>query len=176
MCFIDLEKAFDRMQLEDVTQLLYDRQVPQNIIKTIENIYQANTIQARIIGKLTQKIEVNNGIRQGDSLSPLLFNIMDELIIQVRKLKGYKMGDREIKILCYADDVVLIAESEDELQRLLHQFNTTTKKFKMNISVTRAMTTSKTPLRCKLEIDGQSVQQEMKFKYFGIEISGYGDI
>ena len=69
MCFIDLEKAFDRIQLEDVTQLLYDRQVPQNIIKTIENIYQANTIQARINGELTQKI--NNGIRQGDSLSPL---------------------------------------------------------------------------------------------------------
>ena len=104
MCFIDLEKAFDRIQLEDVAQLLYDRQVPQNIIKTIENIYQAHTIQARI---------------NGDSLSPLLFNIiMDELIIQVRKLKGYKMGDREIKTLCYADDAVLIAESEDELQRL----------------------------------------------------------
>ena len=48
MCFIDLEKAFDRIQLEDVTQLLYDRQVPQNIIKTIENIYQANRLQTRI--------------------------------------------------------------------------------------------------------------------------------
>ena len=44
MGFIDLEKAFDRIQLEDVTQLVYDRQVPQNIIKTIENIYKANTI------------------------------------------------------------------------------------------------------------------------------------
>ena len=48
----------------------------------------------------------------------------------------------------------------------------------MNRSVTktRAMTTSKTPLRCKLEIYGKSVQQEMKFKYLGREISGYGDI
>ena len=86
------------------------------------------------------------------------------------------MGDREIKILCYADDAVLIAESEDELQRLLYQFNTTARKFKINISVTktRATTTSKIPLRCTLEIDGKSVQQEMKFKYLGIEISGYG--
>ena len=69
------------------------------------------------------------------------------------------MGDREIKILYYADDEVLIAVSEDELQRVLHQFNTIAKKFKMNISVTktRAMTTSKTPLRCKPEIDGKNV-------------------
>ena len=103
---------------------------------------------------------------------------MDELIIQVRKLKGYKIGDRKIKTLCYADDAVLIAESEDELQRLLHHFNTTAKKFKMNISVTKTgvMSKSKTPLRCKLEIDGRSVQQEIKFKYLGIKISGYGDI
>ena len=88
------------------------------------------------------------------------------------------MGDMKIKILCYPDDAVLIAESEDKLQKLLHQFNTTAKKFKMNISVTktRATTRSKTPLRCKLEIDGKSVQQEIKFKYLGIEISGYGNI
>ena len=65
MCFIDLEKAFDCIQLENVTQLLYEKPVPQNFIRTIENIYQANTIQARINGELTQKIEVNNGIRQG---------------------------------------------------------------------------------------------------------------
>ena len=38
MCFINLEKAFNRIQVKDVIQLPYDRQVPQNIIKTIENI------------------------------------------------------------------------------------------------------------------------------------------
>ena len=41
---------------------------------------------------------------------------------------------------------------------------------------TRAITTSKTPLRCELEVNGKSVQQEMKVKSLGIEISGYGDI
>ena len=129
MCFIDIEKAFDRIQLKDVIHLLYNKQIPHNIIKTIENIYVANEIQAKVNGKLTEKISSNSGIRQGDSLSPLLFNIiMDEIIKQVRKHKGYKMGDREIKILCYADDAVLIAEDEDDLQRLLFQFYKTGEK------------------------------------------------
>lgn len=160
-------------------QSLYDRQVPQNIIKTIENIYKNNTTQAKIEGELTEKIEVNNGIQQGDSLSHMLFNIiMDEIIKQIHKLKGYKMGDRGVKILCYADDAVLIVENEDDLQRLVHRFNTTAKKFRMNISVskTKCMTTSRAPLRCKLEIHNNIVQQEMKFRYLGIEISGYGDV
>ena len=73
---------------------------------------------------------VSNGIRQGDSFSPLLFNtVMDEIIKQVRKLKGYKMGNKEIKILCYVDDAVLVAESKYDLQSLSHQFNKTAKKF-----------------------------------------------
>ena len=76
------------------------------------------------------------------------------------------------------DDAALIAESEDDLQKLLHEFNTTAKSFNMIISPTKTkcMTTSKTPIRCKLEIDGVIVQQEMKFKYLGIEISSFGDV
>lgn len=179
MCFIDLEKAFDRVQLRDVVHLLYNRQIPYNLIKTIENIYEANLIQARINGDLTEPINVGCGIRQGDSLSPLLFNIiMDEIIRNVRLLKGYSMGDQEITILCYADDAVLVAENEDDLQRLLHRFNCTAKSLNMTISTqkTKCMTTSKVPLRCKLEVEGRVIQQEMKFRYLGIEISGYGDV
>ena len=179
MCFIDLEKAFDRVQLRDVVHLLYNRQIPHNLVKTIQNIYEANQIQAKINGVLTEPINVGCGIRQGDSLSPLLFNIiMDEIIGNVRLLKGYSMGDQEITILCYADDAVLVAENENDLQRLLHRFNCTAKSLNMIISTqkTKCMTTSKVPLRCKLEVEGNVIQQEMKFKYLGIEISGYGDV
>ena len=48
---------------------------------------------------------------------------MDEIIKKVSKLRGYKMGEKKINILCYADDAVLVAEDENDLQRLLHQFN-----------------------------------------------------
>ena len=54
------------------------------------------------------------------------------------------MGNKEAKISCYADDAVLVVESEDDLQRLLYQFNKTTKKFNMVISAAKkSMTTSK---------------------------------
>ena len=59
-----------------------------------------NQIQAEINGELTNLIPVGNGIRQGDSLSPLLFNIiMDEIIKKVSKLRGYKMVEKK-NILC----------------------------------------------------------------------------
>ena len=74
-------------------------------------------------------------------LSPMLFNIiMNEIIKKVRLSNGYHLGDTEIKILCYADDAVIIAEDENDLQRLLHTFYTTAKNYNMM--------TSKEPLRC----------------------------
>ena len=93
ICFIDLIKAFDRVRLKNIIHLLYDRHIPYNLVKTIENIYIENLIQAEINGELTNPIPAGNRIRQEDLLIPLLFNIiMDEIIKKVSKLRGYKMG------------------------------------------------------------------------------------
>ena len=97
ICFIDLVEAFDRVQLKPIVHLFYDRHIPHNLVKTIENIYMENLIQAEINGELTNLIPVGNGIRQGDSLSPLLFNIiMDEIIKKVSKLRGYKIEEKRL--------------------------------------------------------------------------------
>ena len=55
---------------------------------------------------------------------------MDEIITEVKKgERGYRMGDKEIKAIYYADDVVLISESEGNLQRLLYKFEQTASAF-----------------------------------------------
>ena len=80
------------------------------------------------------------------------------------------MGQTEFKILCYADDAVLIAESEDNLQRMLFEFNQTANKYNMSISIpkTKSMTISKEPIRCKLVLNDQPIKQVMSFEYLGI--------
>lgn len=179
LCCIDLVKAFDRVQLQDVILLLQKRQVPYKLIRLIENIYTLNTVQAKVKNQLTEPIAVEQGIRQGDSLSPALFNIViDEVINKVTSKRGYRMGQKQISIVCYADDAMIAANSEDELQILLHTFNQAAKQYNMSISTakTKCMTISKTPIRCKLEVDGVSIEQVMKATYLGVEISAYGDI
>jgi hypothetical protein len=74
-------------------------------------------------GILCEKIEVKRRVIQGDSLNSLLFSlVMNKIIKDVRYKEGYKIGDKELNVTCYADDAVLIADSENSLQRLLHQF------------------------------------------------------
>uniref|UniRef100_A0AAR5PIR3 Reverse transcriptase domain-containing protein n=1 Tax=Dendroctonus ponderosae TaxID=77166 RepID=A0AAR5PIR3_DENPD len=102
---------------------------------------------------------------------------MEEIVRSVRGLKGYKMGDAEIQIMCYADHAALIAEGEDDLQRLLHLFNLKAKSLNMEISPTKTkcLKTSKTPLRSQLELDGRVIEQKIKFNYLRVELSGFGD-
>lgn len=73
------------------------------------------------------------------------------------------MGDEEIQILCYADDTVLIAGNEDNP----HLFNATAKKFNTKISAekTKSVVIFKEPIRCKLEMDSQIIEQVITIKY-----------
>lgn len=47
---------------------------------------------------------------------------MDEVINNVKERRGYRVGNTEIKIICYTNDGAPIAESEDDLQRLVKKF------------------------------------------------------
>ena len=82
----------------------------------------------------------------------------------------------KINILCYADDAVLIAESEDDLQRILQAFNKQAAKLNMQISInkTKCMTIAKEPLRCKLAIENNIIEQIISFEYFGCKITSAG--
>lgn len=67
--------------------------------------YNTPAVQSRIKGKIADPIPEERGIREGDILSPLLFNIVkDEAINKMWTGREYKMGDRELPIVCYADD------------------------------------------------------------------------
>ncbi|KAI4472244.1 hypothetical protein M0802_017018, partial [Mischocyttarus mexicanus] len=49
---------------------------------------------------------VNTGIRQGESLSPFIFNlVMDKITESLKPMNGYKMGNQDFNILCYADEL-----------------------------------------------------------------------
>lgn len=64
--------------------------------------------------RLTQEFNIPAGMRQGDNLNPHLFNIiMDQIIRNINELVvGYTIGNRSLRILCYAEDTVLAAQNE----------------------------------------------------------------
>lgn len=109
------------------------------------------------------------GIRQGDSLSPQLFNLVVNRVKDVGR--GYRMGQTVFKILCYA---VLIPENEGNLQRMLSKLYQTAREYNMRISIlkTISVTRSKEPILCKLVLNNQP----MSFEYLWIIVSSRQNI
>ena len=70
MCFVDLTQAFDRVKLEDVVPLLQKREVHPRIITIINKLNTNNYTSIKIADKLSDKIPLTTGIRQGDSYKP----------------------------------------------------------------------------------------------------------
>ena len=86
----------------------------------IRNLYWDQSAAVRIGGELSEYKLIKRGVRQGCVMSPDLFNIYSEMILRnLENYPGVKINGENINNIRYADDTVLIADSEENLQRLL---------------------------------------------------------
>ena len=83
-----------------------------NIVKAIYNKSTANTI---LSGEKLKALQLSSGTRQGCSLSPLLFNIVLEVLAtafrEEKEIKGIQMGKEEIRLSLFADDMIQYREN-----------------------------------------------------------------
>ncbi|GFR62355.1 LINE-1 retrotransposable element ORF2 protein [Elysia marginata] len=78
------------------------------------NLYWEQVAAIRIDGEYTDFTEIKRGVRQGCVLSPDLFNLYSEVILRnITDMAGVKVGGRNITSLRYANDTVLIANSQE---------------------------------------------------------------
>ena len=99
-----------------------------NIIKTI---YQKPTAIIILNGEKLRAFPLRSGTRQGCPLSLLLFNIVSEVLAsairQQKEIKGIKIGEDEVKLSLFADDMILYIEnpidSTKSLLELIHEFS-----------------------------------------------------
>ena len=122
MCFIDYTKAFDKVRHEQLFEELGKLDLYGKDLRLMQNLYWNQTACIRVDGKCSNYTRIERGVRQGCVMSPDLFNYYSELIFKLRELeneKGLRVGGCNITNIRYADDTVLMAESAEDLQRLL---------------------------------------------------------
>ena len=94
-----------------------------HFIDLLAKLYRKQLAKVKVAGTLSEWFSVKKGVRQGCVLSPYLFNILAEMVMVMREtLDGFQgeiqIGGRMITNLRYADDIILLATSEAELQEL----------------------------------------------------------
>ena len=85
--------------------------------------------------RLEQK-ENKTGLKHGDPLSPVLFNLALQKVIQSIKMvpSGTKIGKEQLNILAYADDIALIGKNEIGIRKLFVELENIARKFRPQIN------------------------------------------
>ena len=150
MAFVDLEKAFDRVPREVVWWALRCLGVDEWIVSVIKAMYEDATTTVRVNGRESKAFSVRVGVHQGSVLSPLLFIIVLEALSREFR-EGLPME------LLYADDLVLVAETEELLMEKLRKWKRgmELKGLRVNIGKTKVM-------RCQVRI-GQAEESGLGY-------------
>ena len=135
--FLDMEKAFDKVDRNLLLLRLLQYGIDDKMYCSIKNLYVDNIARVKVNNLFTDfLLTVSSGVQQGDNLSPALFNLyINELAIELKKMNyGVDIGGKKVCLLIYADDIVIIAENESDLQIQLDFINQCCKKWRLNIN------------------------------------------
>ena len=121
---IDAGKAFDKIQHSFMIKTLQKAGIEGTYLNIIKAIYDKPTASITLNGEILEAFPLKSGKRQGCPLSPLLFNIMWEVLataIKVEKeVKGIQIGKEEVTLSLLADDMILYIENpKDSTRKLL---------------------------------------------------------
>lgn len=125
---IDQEKAFDRVNHQFLFKVLDRCNLGNFFTKWIHILYSKPTSSVNINNSLTKKIKLERSVRQGCSLSPLLYTLVIEtLISKIRKdinIKGIRMpGGSFTKVKAYADDTIFFTPNNRTVDNIINTFN-----------------------------------------------------
>ena len=112
---IDTEKAFNKIQQPFVLKTLHKLRINGMYLKIIKAIYDKPTANIILHGQKLEVFPLKTGTRQGCPLSPLVFNIVLEVLAramrQEKEIKGIQLGKDEVKLSLFADDMIVYLET-----------------------------------------------------------------
>jgi hypothetical protein len=154
--FVDLEKAYDRATRNELWSVLCTYGVDSRLVQALKSLYKDSSGCVRINGSYTNWFHIERGVRQGCVASPWLFNLFMDSCLQDLKDQsdlldecGLRMEGLRVKCLLYADDLVLLASSAEELQMMVTKIN---QSFECNVSKMKVMVFKKDEVMTDCEI------------------------
>jgi hypothetical protein len=156
-------------------EILKADNIPNQLIAAIYNIYKNNLIAIKMESELSEWKHVTGGVRQGCSLSPLLFIIYVNTIMKERRetRRGNIPINRNFNMdtMLFADDQGLIAKSESDLQYSIHNLNKIAAKYSLEINIEKTKVMAfkgREPVRSKICINNKTLEQFNNLQLFGI--------
>lgn len=177
LAFIDFKKAFDTVPHEAMIAKLSHIGVRGKMLAFVRALYASSSITVASGSRNSSSVPLKRGVRQGCPLSPLLFNVFINDILDSCRAKGaWAPGlDQAVRIpgLLQADDLVLIASRRSKLQAMLDDVSSWSKKWEMatngaKCGVMGIKDAAKAAKARKWTLLGEEIPVVESYKYLGI--------
>jgi hypothetical protein len=175
--FIDFKKAYDSVRREALYNILIEFGIPRKMVGLIKMCLSETYSTVRIGKNLSDKFSIEDGLKQGDALSPLLFNFaLEYAIMSVKEDQEGLILNGTHQFLAYADDVNIVGENIDTIQRNAKSLLDANKEagVEVNPEKIKYMLVS----RCQkagqmqgIKIGNRSFESLAKFKYLGTALT-----
>ena len=125
---IDEEKAFDKIQHPFMIKTLQKAGIEGTYLNIVKAIYDKPTANIILSGEKLKAFPLKSGRRQRCPLSPLLFNIVLKVLAtairEEKEIKAIQIGNEDVKLSLFADDMILYIENpKDSTRKLLELIN-----------------------------------------------------
>ena len=177
--FIDFKQAFDSVWRNGMLKSLEKWNIDPDIIEAINNIYSNTTARVKKGPITTDNFTTTGGVIQGCPLSPHLFNLFLEWVLRTALEEnegGIILGGIRITNLRYADDIVILAETKEDLQRMLGRLEDQCQRYGLviNREKTKSMKIGRHEEDLNIRLSGGEVEQVKDFKYLGVYFTSKG--
>ena len=181
-CFIDMQKAFDWVNRNLLFYRLLSYNIDGNIYKCIKALYNHPMSRVNINSYNTEWFETESGVRQGDTLSPTLFSLfINDLVLTLKNLNiGIDINNDILCTLLFADDIVIFADDEVQLQKLLDCVHDWCQKWKLKVNIDKTKVVHFRNKRVKrtdydFKMGQESVDIVDRYKYLGVYLNEHLD-
>ena len=153
-------------------KILKEKGIPDDLTCFLRNLYADQQAAFRTGHGTTDWFQIGKRECQGCILSPYLFNLHAEYIMQNARLDeaqaGIKISRRNISNLRYTGDITLMAESDEELKSLLMKVKEESEKVGLKLNIQKTKITASGPIT-SWEIDGETVETVADFIFGGLQ-------
>ena len=173
LCFLDWEKAFDKINHERMFEALSRMNIPAKMIRVLQALYTCPTFQVEHDEFKSNVYEQRAGIRQGCPLSPYLFVIVMSVMFadirseHHRRLATGKLDHLLFMEILYADDTLLISKNTRTMNILLHAVETESAYYGLKLNQSKCAVVNMNGNNMVRFKDGTPVPKENQVTYLG---------
>ena len=182
VAFVDFSKAYDRVNRSLLWKKLDRLGINGKMMNALKALYKNVKYCVRVNGRKSDWFDVECGLRQGCLVSPLLFNMyINDLVQEIKDLNvGVQIDDELLCVLLYADDLCLIAANECDMQMMLDVLSDWCDKWNMKVNSDKTKIVHFRPA-CILKTStafscgGASISITDRYKYLGLILTEHLD-